>query len=39
MRKEDKVMFRGCSKALRKEIIKSYHTQRISHAESDKGKK
>lgn len=41
MRKADKIMFKGCTKGLRKLIVKSYRIQRNSIAESEKkgGKK
>jgi len=40
MKKADKLMFRGCSTAMRKIITKSYRIQRVTHAESEKkGKK
>jgi len=39
MRKEDKVMFRDCTKGIRKEIISSYKIPKVAHAESEhKGK-
>lgn len=40
MRKCDKLMFRGCTTGLRKEIVKSYRIQRQAIAEGEKkGKK
>lgn len=41
MRKADKVMFRGCTSAMRKIIVKSYRIQRQAIAEGEKkgGKK
>ena len=36
MKKSDKIMFKGCTTALRKSIIKSYRIQRMAHAEKDK---
>ena len=41
MKKADKVMFKDCTSAMRKIIVKSYRIQRQAIAESDKkgGKK
>ena len=39
MRKCDKIMFKECTKSLRKEIIKSYYIQRTTHADSEKKEK
>lgn len=40
MRKADKIMFKGCTTAMRKIIVQTYRIQRTAHAESEKkGKK